>query len=168
MVPVVKSGFESPRPPQIFGPLAQLVEQETLNLLVVGSIPTRPTNFLGDRTFGRPRPDEGRTCHFRVNRKKYPRLYAPFCVGGTVEVAIASLDEVGIRLGAQGGSAVGLLILGSQSIAVTGNHLASGYGPGSIGISIDSYMGELLEPNVGNSLTDNTNGSFVTAIEDRP
>ena len=27
-----------------FGPLAQLVEQETLNLLVVGSIPTRPTN----------------------------------------------------------------------------------------------------------------------------
>jgi hypothetical protein len=25
-----------------FGPLAQLVEQETLNLLVVGSIPTRP------------------------------------------------------------------------------------------------------------------------------
>jgi hypothetical protein len=26
-----------------FGPLAQLVEQETLNLLVVGSIPTRPT-----------------------------------------------------------------------------------------------------------------------------
>jgi hypothetical protein len=25
------------------GPLAQLVEQETLNLLVVGSIPTRPT-----------------------------------------------------------------------------------------------------------------------------
>jgi hypothetical protein len=27
------------------GPLAQLVEQETLNLLVVGSIPTRPTTF---------------------------------------------------------------------------------------------------------------------------
>ena len=29
------------------GPLAQLVEQETLNLLVVGSIPTRPTKSLG-------------------------------------------------------------------------------------------------------------------------
>src|SRR5580692_10698116 len=28
------------------GPLAQLVEQETLNLLVVGSIPTRPTNSM--------------------------------------------------------------------------------------------------------------------------
>src|ERR1035437_7053431 len=27
------------------GPLAQLVEQETLNLLVVGSTPTRPTIF---------------------------------------------------------------------------------------------------------------------------
>ena len=27
------------------GPLAQLVEQETLNLLVVGSTPTRPTKF---------------------------------------------------------------------------------------------------------------------------
>ena len=68
----------------------------------------------------------------------------------------------------QGGSAVGLLILGSQNIAVTGNHLAGGYGPGSIGISIDSYMGALLEPNVGNSLTDNTIGSFVTAVQDQP
>jgi hypothetical protein len=29
----------------LFGPLAQLVEQLTLNQLVVGSIPTRPTNF---------------------------------------------------------------------------------------------------------------------------
>ena len=28
-----------------FGPLAQLVEQETLNLLVVGSNPTRPTKY---------------------------------------------------------------------------------------------------------------------------
>ena len=56
-------GFESHRPPQFahreaggkrrrqkvsivrVGPLAQLVEQETLNLLVVGSIPTRPIKF---------------------------------------------------------------------------------------------------------------------------
>jgi hypothetical protein len=29
----------------VFGPLAQLVEQLTLNQLVVGSIPTRPTTF---------------------------------------------------------------------------------------------------------------------------
>ena len=29
--------------PIFLGPLAQLVEQETLNLLVVGSTPTRPT-----------------------------------------------------------------------------------------------------------------------------
>jgi hypothetical protein len=28
-----------------FGPLAQLVEQETLNLLVEGSTPSRPTNY---------------------------------------------------------------------------------------------------------------------------
>ena len=33
------------------GPLAQLVEQETLNLLVVGSIPTRPTMFSMSRLF---------------------------------------------------------------------------------------------------------------------
>jgi hypothetical protein len=33
------------------GPLAQLVEQETLNLLVEGSTPSRPTSFLID-----PRP----------------------------------------------------------------------------------------------------------------
>jgi hypothetical protein len=29
----------------VYGPLAQLVEQLTLNQLVVGSIPTRPTTF---------------------------------------------------------------------------------------------------------------------------
>ena len=44
-----RRGFESHRPPHlpggrtVSGPLAQLVEQETLNLLVVGSTPTRPT-----------------------------------------------------------------------------------------------------------------------------
>jgi hypothetical protein len=31
---------------KVFGPLAQLVEQLTLNQLVVGSIPTRPTIYL--------------------------------------------------------------------------------------------------------------------------
>jgi hypothetical protein len=31
---------------KVYGPLAQLVEQLTLNQLVVGSIPTRPTKFL--------------------------------------------------------------------------------------------------------------------------
>ena len=30
---------------KVFGPLAQLVEQLTLNQLVVGSIPTRPTIY---------------------------------------------------------------------------------------------------------------------------
>jgi len=45
-------GFESHRPPHLSsdGPLAQLVEQETLNLLVVGSTPTRPTKFKDLRT----------------------------------------------------------------------------------------------------------------------
>ena len=37
-----RGGFE--RDSKVFGPLAQLVEQLTLNQLVVGSIPTRPTN----------------------------------------------------------------------------------------------------------------------------
>lgn len=37
--PIVHPNLESAN----HGPLAQLVEQETLNLLVVGSIPTRPT-----------------------------------------------------------------------------------------------------------------------------
>ena len=34
------------------GPLAQLVEQETLNLKVVGSIPTRPIPSLEDANVG--------------------------------------------------------------------------------------------------------------------
>ena len=50
MIPVV--GGSSPLVHPIFvtiesprGPLAQLVEQETLNLLVLGSSPRRPTTF---------------------------------------------------------------------------------------------------------------------------
>ena len=35
---------------KVFGPLAQLVEQLTLNQLVVGSIPTRPTIQRRSRT----------------------------------------------------------------------------------------------------------------------
>ena len=35
---------------KVFGPLAQLVEQLTLNQLVVGSIPTRPTIQLRSKT----------------------------------------------------------------------------------------------------------------------
>ena len=42
VVPVVVGSSPIVHPKS--GPLAQLVEQETLNLLVVGSIPTRPTN----------------------------------------------------------------------------------------------------------------------------
>jgi hypothetical protein len=37
-----------------YGPLAQLVEQLTLNQLVVGSIPTRPTNFPNQSCCTRP------------------------------------------------------------------------------------------------------------------
>jgi hypothetical protein len=36
---------------KVFGPLAQLVEQLTLNQLVVGSIPTRPTISLKNKHF---------------------------------------------------------------------------------------------------------------------
>src|SRR5882757_3487700 len=36
---------------KFLGPLAQLVEQLTLNQLVVGSIPTRPTNSLKNNKF---------------------------------------------------------------------------------------------------------------------
>jgi hypothetical protein len=38
------AGFRARRIHKKYGPLAQLVEQLTLNQLVVGSIPTRPTN----------------------------------------------------------------------------------------------------------------------------
>ena len=45
--PTFHEGFESSSvlSENVFGPLAQLVEQLTLNQLVVGSIPTRPTKF---------------------------------------------------------------------------------------------------------------------------
>ena len=45
VIPVVVGSSPIVHPNEL-GPLAQLVEQETLNLLVVGSIPTRPTTRL--------------------------------------------------------------------------------------------------------------------------
>ena len=42
---------------KVFGPLAQLVEQLTLNQLVVGSIPTRPTIYPLPQTSGSIRHD---------------------------------------------------------------------------------------------------------------
>jgi hypothetical protein len=44
VIPVVVGSSPIVHPIFPDGPLAQLVEQETLNLLVVGSTPTRPTN----------------------------------------------------------------------------------------------------------------------------
>lgn len=50
---------------KVFGPLAQLVEQLTLNQLVVGSIPTRPTIY--------PLPQTSRTIRYDVkSREKSP------------------------------------------------------------------------------------------------
>ncbi len=44
-MPAARAGVRVPPRAMFNGPLAQLVEQLTLNQLVVGSIPTRPTNF---------------------------------------------------------------------------------------------------------------------------
>ena len=49
VIPVVVGS--SPIVHPILGPLAQLVEQLTLNQRVVGSIPTRPTIFGGGVVF---------------------------------------------------------------------------------------------------------------------
>jgi hypothetical protein len=65
----------------------------------------------------------------------------------------------------QGGSAVGLLIWGSQNVAVSNNYLTGGAGPDSIGVSIRPYVGEVPEPDTGIALSGNVIGSFVTAVE---
>ena len=65
MIPVVvgSSPIVHPNFKAVSGPLAQLVEQLTLNQLVVGSIPTRPTS---DR---RTRSDAG-PFYLHLNRPK--------------------------------------------------------------------------------------------------
>ena len=61
VTPVVAGSIPVARPiTGCHGPLAQLVEQETLNLLVEGSSPSRPTNsnprlrgfFISRKSFG--------------------------------------------------------------------------------------------------------------------
>jgi hypothetical protein len=64
-----------------------------------------------------------------------------------------------------GGSAVGLMIWGSQNVTVSGNSLAGGAGPNSIGISVRNYTGEAFEPDTGVVLSGNAIGNFVTAVE---
>ena len=71
-----------------FGPLAQLVEQETLNLLVVGSIPTRPTTIAARATSARRRsPTQD---HPRQPRKPGPREPC------ALERRIGAKDQVGV------------------------------------------------------------------------
>src|ERR1019366_314128 len=65
--------MESRRPPHSRGPLAQLVEQETLNLLVVGSIPTRPTN---SKTYARFAMSPGSTSKNKHIVSDAPRHHA--------------------------------------------------------------------------------------------
>jgi hypothetical protein len=68
----------------------------------------------------------------------------------------------------QGGSAVGMLIWGSQNVAIANNNLLGGAGPKSIGISVQGDMGQLPEPNIGNTLAGNSISGFVTAIQNGP
>ena len=60
VIPVVAGSSPVVHPIFQDGPLAQLVEQETLNLLVVGSTPTRPTKFLVEPRARHRRQDERR------------------------------------------------------------------------------------------------------------
>ena len=50
VIPTVVGSSPIVHPKSVPGPLAQLVEQVTLNHLVVGSSPTRPTKFFSDPT----------------------------------------------------------------------------------------------------------------------
>jgi len=68
----------------------------------------------------------------------------------------------------EGGSAAGMLIWGSQNVVVSDNYLAGGFGPASIGVSIRSYKGELLEPDAGVTLSGNTIDGFVTSVQETP
>lgn len=54
-------GFETHRPPHLQnGPLAQLVEQWTLNPLVEGSNPSWPTNKINELSIESPKPSRKR------------------------------------------------------------------------------------------------------------
>jgi hypothetical protein len=64
---------------------------------------------------------------------------------------------VGSSGGAQ--SAFGLLVWGTQDIAVTGNHLAGGAGPQSTGISVRSITGEIPMPSTSVQLVNNSFGN---------
>jgi hypothetical protein len=65
-----------------------------------------------------------------------------------------------------GYNAIGILLEGSQNIAVTGNSLTGGAGAASVGILVEAYMSELPEPDTGDSVTGNTITGFVTPIKD--
>ena len=74
------------------GPLAQLVEQLTLNQLVVGSIPTRPTNT--------PLPRTSSDVQSLLKILIIPLEYRHFSVQKRPEAALDSQFPVGAYLGA--------------------------------------------------------------------
>src|SRR5580704_15365389 len=75
---------------KVLGPLAQLVEQLTLNQLVVGSIPTRPTNLTSENNQLRRSPIFcTAACSNRVPSPSFRALTSPYIA--TVAVRAVSM-----------------------------------------------------------------------------
>ena len=65
-----------------------------------------------------------------------------------------------------GFNTIGILLQGAQNIHVTGNYLTGGQGSASVGILTEAHMGEILEPDTGNTVAGNTVSGFVASVED--
>ena len=86
VIPVVVGSSPIVHPTNQNGPLAQLVEQETLNLLVVGSIPTRPTNSKSCSShFDRLQPCTGWLRRVGRKKRKKPLARANSVAGTRLE-----------------------------------------------------------------------------------
>ena len=68
---------ESGISPNSKGPLAQSVEQLTLNQRVAGSIPARPTNYFGERHHFFLRLDNGEMPDLGAKKKSNNSLSSP-------------------------------------------------------------------------------------------
>lgn len=65
-----------------------------------------------------------------------------------------------------GGNAAGLVIRGSQNIAVSDNSFAGGSGPRSVGISVGGAVGEIPLPSINIGVSGNTINGFVTPVQE--
>jgi len=75
-------------------------------------------------------------------------------------------NHIGYVAATTNANAVGLLVLGSWNITVTGNDFTGGAGASSVGVKVEPYRKALPLPDTNVTVSNNTFGNWATTVEE--